>query len=279
MLGFDFDHYLPDTIKEAVDIYDSVKKEGKAPYYYGGGTEILSMSRVWSIKPDAIIDIKKIPECLRIGTDGTTIFIGAAVTLNDIAECDVYPLLGLAAGRIADHTVQCRLTLGGNLAGTVMYHEALLPLLLADSVIDIAGPYGTRKALITEVLNFKKNLNPEELIIRVCFDKKYASLPYVHVKKSKTEKIGYPLVSLCAICQDGIMRAAASGLCDYPFRFEDINIGSGQTPGELAQQLAQKIPGPVLDDIGGCAAYRLFIFEKTVENTIIRFRKSPEGVC
>ena len=61
--------------------------------------------------------------------------LGAALTLTTIRA-----LLSLAAGRIADHTIQCKLTLGGNLAGTIHYHETLLPLLLADAVIHIAGP-------------------------------------------------------------------------------------------------------------------------------------------
>ena len=116
MIPCDFDYYLPDTWQEAVDIFHSLKAEGKNPLYYGGGTKIISMARVSSIRPDAVIDIKKIPECQSFGTDGSKLFFGAALTLTTIRESGLYPLLSHAAGRIADHTVQCKLTLGGNLA-------------------------------------------------------------------------------------------------------------------------------------------------------------------
>ena len=57
MIPYDFDYFLPDTWQEAVDIFHSLKAEGKNPLYYGGGTEIISMARVGSIRPDAVIDI------------------------------------------------------------------------------------------------------------------------------------------------------------------------------------------------------------------------------
>ena len=130
MLAFDFDYYLPDTLQEATDVFDSVQKQGNMPLYYGGGTEIISMARVGNVTPHAVIDVKKIPECRNMGTDGAALVFGSARTLREIQDSGLFPLLGLAGGRIADHTIQCKLTLGGNLAGTIRYHEALLPLLL-----------------------------------------------------------------------------------------------------------------------------------------------------
>lgn len=272
MLAFDFDYYLPDTAEEAVDIYDTAVKQGKTPLYYGGGTEIISMGRVFSVRPDVVIDYKNIPECRGVGTDGNVITLGAAATINDIIASGVFPLLGLAAGRIADHTVQCKITLGGNLAGTIIYHETLPPLLLADSTIYIAGPAGARRAPIKDVLGIKNGLRPGELITGVSFDRKFAALPHIHAKRKTAEKIGYPLLTLFAIYNEGVLSCAASGLCSYPFRFGDINIGNNTKPEEIASQLAESIPQPVLDDIEGSAGYRGFLFKKTVENAVTELR-------
>jgi len=276
MLAFDFDYYLPDTLQEAVNIYESVQKVGKKPYYYGGGTEIISMGRVFNIIPDTIINIKNIPECNGLGTDGSRLNFGSAVTLNAIYESGLYPLLGLAAARIADHTIQCKLTLGGNLAGTIQYHETLLPLMLADSTIHIAGLQGIRQALIADVLSTGKKPAPGDLIIKVTMDQKYAALPYAHIKKTTAEKIGYPLVSLSALYLKGMLRLAASGLCAWPFQFNDVQIDNDQPANEIAQQLKQSIPDSVLDDVEGSSGYRLFIFHKTVERIIKEFREYKE---
>lgn len=272
MLAYNFDYYLPDTLKEAADIYDSFSKSGKTPLYYGGGTEIISMARVNNLRPDAVIDIKKIPECMGMGADGARLFFGAAATLNDIHECGLYPLLGLAGSRIADHTIQCKLTLGGNLAGTICYHETLLPLLLADGTIAIQDEAGLREVPIGDVMALNKGLKQGELIVMVSLDKRYAELPHAHIKKSRIEKIGYPLVSLCAVNDGGMMRAAASGLCRYPFRFRDIRIDNPESASEIAEQMAGEVPAPLLEDPAGSAKYRDFILKKTLENIVGGFR-------
>lgn len=274
MLAYDFDYYLPDTLQEAADIYAAIQNQGKKPFYYGGGTEIISMCRVFNLKPDAVIDIKNIPDCNGIGTDGSKLIFGAASSLSAIQETDLFPLLSLAASRIADHTTQCKLTLGGNLAGTIIYHEALLPLLLADSTIEIFGPIGLRSVPITDAFSSGKKLAPGELIVKVSVDKQITNLAYFHIKKSKTEKIGYPLISLCAIYSDGELRLAASGLCEFPFRFTNTKVKGSQSAGDIAAQFAKEIPAPVLDDLEGSASYRLFIFRKTVEKIIIESKKS-----
>jgi CO/xanthine dehydrogenase FAD-binding subunit len=267
MLAADFDYYLPDTLKEATDIYASLHREGKRPYYYGGGTEIISMARVHNLKPDAVIDIKKIPECRGIGTDGKKLVFGAAVTLSVIFESGLFPLLGLAGGRIADHTIQ----------DTIIYHETLLPLLLTDSMMYIASPGGNREVPISDVLARDRGLRAGELIVNVSFDSKYAACPYAHIKKSKTEKIGYPLVSLCALLCGGMMRTAASGVCSYPFRFCDLVLSDRSSTAGLADQLIRQIPAPVLDDLSGSAEYRMFVLKKTLENIIQKFKAKQKG--
>jgi CO/xanthine dehydrogenase FAD-binding subunit len=149
MIAFDFDYYLPDTLQEATSLYLSLQSAGKKPLYYGGGTEIISMARLDSIQPGAVIHIKKIPELREIGLNGTRIIFGAALTLDEVARSGLFPLLGLAAGRIADHTIQLKLTLGGNLAGTIIYHETMLPLLLADAAISRRTEYFINKSALS----------------------------------------------------------------------------------------------------------------------------------
>ena len=267
MIPFNFDYYLPDTWQEAAAIFHSVQEEGKNPLYFGGGTEIISMARVNNIKPDAVIDIKSIPECRNFGTDGTRLYFGAALTLTTIRQSGLYPLLSLSAGRIADHTIQCKLTLGGNLAGTIHYHETLLPLLLAEATIHIANDQCIREVPICDVLNRGGKLDTGELILMVSLEKRFAAYPFAHIKKTKAEKIGYPLVSVAALIADGMLKLGASALCSYPFRFKDILIADKQ-PTIVIQELESGRPEPILSDLEGFVGYRQFIFEKTVEEIL-----------
>ena len=159
MIPFQFDYYRPDTISEAVKLYGQLDSEGKKPLYYGGGSEIISMARVNNLNTGAVIDLKAIPECRELKTDGDHLVIGSSVTLSDITEANLFPLLTKACGRIADHTMQCKITVGGNVCGTIIYREALLPLLLADCTVLVAGASHLKKVSVHHLFNKRSNLH------------------------------------------------------------------------------------------------------------------------
>ena len=153
MISFDFEYYRPDTLDEAVNLYKQLDSHSKKPLYYGGGTEIISMARMNNVYTEAIIDIKEIPECNKCESKNNELTIGSAVTLTKIAELNFFPLLSQTVERIADHTIQDKITLGGNLAGTIIYREAVLPLMVSNAHISIANTEGVRKVPIMEAFD------------------------------------------------------------------------------------------------------------------------------
>lgn len=271
MIPFHFDYYRPDTIKEAVDLYGELELQNKEPLYYSGGTEIITMARMNNIFTKAVIDLKGIPECQVFETNGDEFVVGSAVTLSQITEADFFPLLTRSCGRIADHTVQGKITIGGNMMGTIRYKESILPLLLSESRIVFAREKGTRIVSIKDVFKEKILHKKGEFIVQILINKDYAHLPYVHVKKTKNEKIDYPLLTLTAMKKDGSIRLAFSGLCPSPFRSESVeaavNNPNLQTKDKIKQVIAN-LPDKIVSDIWGSKEYRQFVLEKTLENTM-----------
>ena len=86
------------------------------------------MARMHNVYSGAIIDVKAIPELNIYEINDDELIIGAALSLTRIAEEDLFPLLSLTVRRIADHTIQDKITLGGNIAGTIIFRESVLPL-------------------------------------------------------------------------------------------------------------------------------------------------------
>lgn len=167
MISFDFVYCRPTTLTEAVETYVQLQHEGKNPVYYAGGSEIITMCRTGSIQPGAVIDIKNIPECMLLSVDDKNLNIGSACTLNQISESKLFPLLRLSCGRIADHTNQCRITLGGNLCGTIIYRETSLPLLLSDAEVTLISPKGERTVPFQSVFNGQMILRLGEMIVQI----------------------------------------------------------------------------------------------------------------
>lgn len=271
MILYNFDYYRPDTIDEAVQIFKQLDRENKNPLYYGGGSEIISMARVHNIHTRAVIDLKAIPENNVLEFQGDKLVIGSSVTLSRISESKLYPLLGKSSGRIADHTMQCKITLGGNIGGTIIYRESVLPLLLSDSDVVIAGGNKIKQVSIHEVFNERLLLSRGEFIVQFIIGKEYATLPFVHVKKTKNEKIDYPLISIAAIKKDNSIRFASSGVCPFPFRSSQVEecLNAKDDPLEVRAANAIKcLPSPILNDLSGTSSYRKFVLMNTLISTL-----------
>ncbi len=271
MIPFSFDYYRPDTIDEAVQIYKELESQGKSPLYYGGGTEFISMARVHNVFTKAVIDLKGIPECNVLEVREDLLIIGSSVTLSRISESKMFPLLGKTCGRIADHTIQCKITLGGNIGGTIIYREAVLPLLLSDTYVTIAGENKLRNVPLSEVFIERLHLAKGEFIVRFALEKEYTALPFVHVKKTKNEKIDYPLVSIAATKQNDKLRIAFSGVCGFPFRSSQIEGSLNDTNSSRetrVNNVLNQLPAPVLNDVGGSDKYRKFVLKNVLMTTL-----------
>lgn len=264
MIPFNFEYYKPDTIEEAVKLFLQLEKENKKPRYYGGGTEIISMARAYNIHTEAVIDIKGIPECNVQELRGNKLIIGAAVTLTQITELNLFPYLGLAVQRIADHTIQHKITLGGNIAGTIIYKEATLPLLTCNAEVVIAGAEGNRQLLLRDILEEKNKLCNGEFIVAVIIDSHFLNLPYAHAKRTKSDKIDYPLVTISAIKDNDKINIAFSGLYNSPFRsplVEEYLNNPLMDNNEKINNIIEALPSPLLNDLSGSAEFRKFMLQ------------------
>lgn len=264
-------YYRPDTLAEAVDVYSEFHARGKTAFYYAGGSEIITMSRAGGIRPDVVIDIKRIPECSMLELDDQALHVGSVCTLSQISESGLFPLLGRSCGRIADHTNQCRITLGGNLCGTIIYRETSLPLLLSDAEVTLFGLEGERIAPFRSMFDERMRLNPGEMVVQAHVPAWALCARHFHIKKTTNEKIDYPLVGVAALCKGDTLRVAFSGVCAYPFRSEPIeSVLNDRTKSyeERAELAAGLLPELAYADVEGSAQYRLFVLKHTLRELL-----------
>lgn len=271
MISFDFEYYRPKSINEAVNTYTNLQSQGKKVIYYGGGTEIISMARMNGLHFNAVIDIKEIPECNIMEVQNNRIAIGAAVTLTKICESNLFPLLTKAAKAVADHTSRDKITVGGNLCGIIPYREALLPFLLCDSQVILAGKDGQKAVPVTEVFERRFKRENGELLVQIITDKSNIDTPYEFVKRTKMEEIDYPLVTIAMVKKDNLIRAAFSGVCDFPFRSnkieDDLNDKTITLDARIDNVMAH-LPGPLANNLQGSSEYRDFVFRNMLLDVV-----------
>lgn len=279
MIPFDFEYYRPDSIQGAIQLFHQLDQEGKTPLYYGGGTEIITLGRSQRIRTKAVIDIKDIPECNVCEWKDGKLFLGATLTITNVQDAKVFPLLGETAGRAADRTARNKITIGGNVAGRIRYKEAVLPFLLANSTFVIAGTEGIKYVPAHQAFIKTLQLQKGEFLLQMITERRYVTAPYYSVKKRQLEKIDYPLVTVAAMKYGEEIRVACSGLCMFPFRSfrMEADLNNKHIPfEERIERALTNIPVPVLDDIRGSRAYRTFVFQSVLQDILRNFAKGEE---
>jgi len=271
MISFDFSYDQPTSIEEAVNRFQALRSQQKTVAYYAGGTEMISRARRDEIHVDAVIDLKHIPECNILSSDQNQIIFGATTSLTDIANTNDFPLLTQVILQIATQTERNKITIGGNLASHLPYREALLPFLLVDARVVIAGRNGTKTLQIIDIFENGIQLEEDEFIVQIIMKQEYSKFPYFNCKRTKQSSVNYPLVSLAALKIDNQIRIACSGLCHFPFRLEqfetEINHSTVQMK-EKINQVTNTLPAPILNDQYASAAYREFVFKNALSEIL-----------
>jgi CO/xanthine dehydrogenase FAD-binding subunit len=264
VISFNFAYYKPASLTEAMQLFHELDAQGKKPLYYGGGTEIITLARQNQIYTQAVIDIKGAPECHILEFRDHHLLIGAAIPLAQLEEASVFPLLSQTCSRIADHTSRVKITIGGNICGKIPYREAILPILLADGELIIAGKNGCRQVPISEIFQQQIKLARGEMLVQMLIPKHYTDCPYVNKKMTKAGRIGYPLLTVSALKYEKQFRFAFSGLCAFPFRsakLEEEMNRRGVRMEKRMEKALRHLPAPLLSDLHGSSEYRQFVLQ------------------
>mgnify|MGYP001194034941 CR=1 FL=1 len=270
MLSFDFEYYRPDTIEEAIGIYKELERIKKQSLYFSGGTEVVSMARKGVLKFDALIDLKGIKEMKDYASNEEEIYFGANMTLNEVAEQDSFPLLKQVVETIADHTVRNRITLGGNICGRLGYREAVLPFLLVDAEVCIAGAEGVKTLAMEKAFDRRLKLSSGEFVTGFKVKSSGSSLGGISIRKVRTTDVDYPLLHIAAMEDEKGIKLAVSGLCPYPFRSKALEQYLNDIEGSDwdIKSIYELLPSQVKDDNIASSEYRKAVFEKSIEKLL-----------
>ena len=136
------DYFEPESIENACSILS--KLDGKATIL-AGGTDLVPKMKTGAARPNAIVNIKRIPGLDSIKEDGTAgIFIGALTTLSKLAADpltkDRLEPLSAAAQSIGSYQVRNLATVGGNLCNAAPSADMAPSLIAMDARVTIATP-------------------------------------------------------------------------------------------------------------------------------------------
>ena len=276
MISYDFEYYRPATYQEAIELFKSKLEQGENPVYYSGGSETVTYARSKIIKTCAVIDLKAIEETQVFSEDGEYIIYGSSLSLNNIIQKTNFKLMAEVLNKVADHTVRNRLTIGGNICGRLFYREAILPVMVSDGILVIAGENGIRQENVMDAFDKRIKLSPGEILLQIKIPKDNIDNPYINMRKERSGEIDYPLFHISALKVNGLVRYSFSGLNPFPFRnveIENLLNDSSVEKIDRVSGVTNMLPSNILDDIHSSRDFRKHLFE----NDLLDIVKQMEG--
>ncbi|MDP9343896.1 MAG: FAD binding domain-containing protein [Actinomycetota bacterium] len=133
-----------------------------------GGTDLMVELNFDRQRPEALLDVSRVPELARWRRENGSVFLGAGVTYTRIMR-ELPDLVALvqASRTVGSPQIRNRATVGGNLGTASPAGDALPVLAVYDAEVVLASGSGTRALPWDEFLTGPKQtaLRPDELIV------------------------------------------------------------------------------------------------------------------
>ena len=162
------DYLAPVTADEAVKALGAA---GARPL--AGGTDLLVQLRAGRVRPDVIVDLKRVAGAVGIREEGGGFVIGAATSGAAIGEhaalVKAWPGVVEATNLIGSTQVQGRATLAGNLCNASPAADSVPAMISARAVCVIVGPAGRREAPVENICTApgRTSLSPGEFVLEI----------------------------------------------------------------------------------------------------------------
>lgn len=168
----EFEYVAPMSLADAVAAFG--KSQGQAKLL-AGGTDLIDQMRMGRHTPALIVDVKKIPEMMRLEASSSGLRLGAAVpcrAINSSAEiARDYSALKDSTHIIGGLQIQNRASVGGNLCNSGPAADSTPSLIALNAICVIAGPQGTREVPVSRFCTGpgKNILQPGEILVELKF--------------------------------------------------------------------------------------------------------------
>jgi CO/xanthine dehydrogenase FAD-binding subunit len=146
-----FEYHEPATISEACELM--AHHRGKARPL-AGGTDLLVNMKKKVLSPEHLVSLGRIPELVQLERSNGTLWIGAGVTVSDIAASETVAkavtALGQGARALGTPLIRNLATIGGNIGSARPAADLPLSLIVCEATLVLRSAAGERRLPIAE---------------------------------------------------------------------------------------------------------------------------------
>src|SRR6184192_147086 len=242
----------PTTLAEALRL----KSERPGAVPIEGGTDVMVELNFDRRRPEALLNLNEVRELKGWSRENGTLRLGAALTYTEAMQgrvAEQLPALAEASRTVGGPQIRNRGTIGGNLGTASPAGDALPPLLVSGTEVEVASVRGTRRVQLAEFLVGPKrnDLEPDELIVAAHVRPAGGKQTFMKVGPRNAMVISVVSLALGLDEEQGELRAAYGSAGPVPL-LVTAPLDERHTFAERVAAAASPI-----DDVRGTAAYRV----------------------
>jgi CO/xanthine dehydrogenase FAD-binding subunit len=241
-----------------------------------GGTDVMVELNFDKHRPDALLDLNRVPELAQWSYDDGLVRLGAGVTYTTVIDelGHLLPGLAMASRTVGSPQIRNRGTVGGNLGAASPAGDAHPALLAAYADVEVASVRGTRVIPAAEFYTgVKRNaLEPDELIAAILLEPPRGPQQFAKIGTRNAMVISVAAFGIALHPERREVGTGIGSAAPTPRRAYDAELflageldaaglwdSRGPLPPTLAREfgdLVRQAASPI-DDVRGTAAYRL----------------------
>jgi CO/xanthine dehydrogenase FAD-binding subunit len=240
-----------------------------------GGTDIMVELNFDARRPDALLDLTRVPDLAQWTADGSRIRLGAGVSYARVIDelGDRLPGLAMAARTVGSPQIRNRGTVGGNLGAASPAGDSHPPLLAAGAEIEVASVRGVRTIPAAGFYTgVKRNaLAEDELIAAIMIPQATGPQQFSKIGTRNAMVIAVASFCICLNTQDRTVGTGIGSAAPTPRRATDAELflagaldeaglweSRASLPASLVSEFGEKVKAAAspVDDVRGTAAYR-----------------------
>src|ERR1700758_1740139 len=158
----------PTTVEEAIRALASAQGLAKP---LSGGTDLLVQMRSGRVRPEVIVDLKRIPELIGIREESDRFVIGAStpgtIVYENEALTKAWPGIVEGLDLIGSEQIQGRASLAGNLCNASPAADSVPAMIAARATCVVEGANGRREVPVESIVTGpgRTSLGRDEFII------------------------------------------------------------------------------------------------------------------
>ena len=272
-----FEYVKPSTLEEMADI---LQQYGDGAKILNGGTDLLVRMRDNLVKPKVVVDIKGISEMKKLELTEEGLFIGAAVTMNEVICSNIvlekYRILAEAAHEVGSYQLRNRATIAGNVCNASPSGDTIAPLYVLSAKVKIYSKDGIRVVPIEDFIQGvrKIDLKPAEIVMGISLPSIEGKNGGSYYKHARRKDVDLATVGVAAFRNEGRWKIAYAAVAPTILRghkaeaiLNDLKEISEDTLGPAMDAAASEVTP--ISDVRAGREYRLDMIRISLKRSVL----------